>query len=147
MIELSIFLYLILLALVHAKLEIQIEGHDGWARTLPCWRLNMFIVKLIIGKELTGYHTYLFILFLLLFHSPLLFLPFTWQTEALILGCFNLYWILEDFLWFVLNKHYGIKAFRPKRIPWHRRWMLGIPISYWISVILAIIFLSWGIYG
>lgn len=133
----KILLYLLLVASLHAKLEIMIEGKSGWARSLPCWRFNRFITKLILGKEITGYHFYLFLMFLALFHSPLLFLTWTFKTESLILGSFCIYWIIEDFLWFVENKHYTFKAFRKGKISWHKRWFLGFPVSYWISGIIG----------
>ena len=61
---LKLVLFLMWLALVHASWEIQIEGKDGWARELPCWRLNVFFRKLLGGKALTGYHTWMMLLFL-----------------------------------------------------------------------------------
>ena len=37
----KIILYLILLAAIHAKLELQIEGKKaGWALRLSCWRID-----------------------------------------------------------------------------------------------------------
>jgi len=134
----KIILYLILLAAIHAKLEIMIEGKEGWAKSLPCWRLNVFITKLIIGKEITGYHIYLMLMFLLLFHSPFLFLNWTLSGELFVLGLFYIYWILEDFMWFIENKHYGIKSFKRGKISWHQRWFLGLPVSYLISLIIGI---------
>jgi hypothetical protein len=134
----KILLYLFLVASLHALLEIMIEAKEGWARKLPCWRLNVFVTKFIIGKELTGYHCYLMLLFLTLFHSPLLFMSWTPKIEYLIMGTFMYYWIAEDFLWFVYNhKHYGIKAFRKGKIEWHQRWFVGIPVSYWISIVIG----------
>ena len=84
---LIIFLYLIILALIHAKLEIMIEGKKiGWANNLPCWRVDNYLTQLIIGKEITGYHTYLCLMFLLLFHSPILFLGWSLRIESIIMG-------------------------------------------------------------
>jgi len=45
-----------------------------------------------------------------------------------------------DFLWFVINPHYGIKKFRPNCIAWHKRWLLGVPLDYWGSVALSFLF-------
>jgi hypothetical protein len=140
----KIILYLILLAAIHAKLEIMIEGKEGWAKSLPCWRLNVFIIKLIIGKEITGYHTYLMFMFLLLFHSPFLFLNWTLSGELYVLGLFCIYWVLEDFLWFVENKHYGLKNFKKGKILWHNRWVFGLPVSYIISLLIGGLLLWFG---
>jgi hypothetical protein len=142
----AIILYLLLVSVVHAKLEIMVEGDEsgGWARKLPCWRFNVFITKLLIGKEISGYHFYLCLLFFLLFHNIFLFVPWTMNLEFFVLGSFFWYWVFEDFFWFVLNKHYGICKFRKGKILWHIRWFWGLPVSYWISGILGTLFLILG---
>ena len=112
------FLYLLFIACIHAQLEIMIEGKEGWAKKLPCWRLNVFVIKVLLGKELTGYHFYLMILFISLFHGILLVTPWTFGKELLVTGSFFWYWIFEDFLWFLANKHYGLKSFRKGKIKW-----------------------------
>jgi hypothetical protein len=131
---------LIILALIHAKLELQIEGKAGWALRLPCWRISNKFVQLILGKELTGYHFYLLLLFAILFHSPILFISWTLQKECFILGTYCYYWIVEDWFWFLESKYYGIKNFKPGRIFWHKRWFIGLPVSYWGAIILGSIF-------
>jgi len=134
---LSIILYLIILALIHARLEIMIEGKMGWALRLPCWRLNNYVIRLFLGKELTGYHFWMMILFLFLFHSPFLFISITPSRELLTLGLYCWYWIAEDFFWFIESKHYGFRNFKKGRIFWHQRWVFGIPVSYWIGIIIG----------
>jgi hypothetical protein len=129
----KIILYLILLASIHAKLEQMIEGKtEGWASNLPCWKIENKIIKFLFGKSLTGYHYWLFIMFLLLFHSPLLFINWSFKIESLILGFYFLYWVCEDYLWFLENFYYGIRNFKKGRISWHVRWWLKLPVSYWI---------------
>jgi hypothetical protein len=80
-------------------------------------------------------------MFLLIFHSPLLFLDFTWQLESLILGWYFIYWVMEDFAWFAINNVYGIRSFRKGKIWWHRRWFFYLPVSYWSSLIIGGLFL------
>ena len=36
---LVLFLWVVLLAALFAQLEIQIEGDEGWAASLPTWRI------------------------------------------------------------------------------------------------------------
>jgi hypothetical protein len=142
---LKVLTYLTILAALHAKLELAIEGKKtGWAFNLPCWRIDNYITQLLIGKELTGYHFYLCLMFLLLFHSPVLFLPWTLALECFILGSYFIYWVLEDFSWFIENNYYGLKNFRKGRIAWHKRWFLNLPVSYWISLITGGILLWLG---
>lgn len=141
-----IILYLILLAAIHAKLELMIEGKRmGWAFNLPCWRVDNIITRLILGKEITGYHWYMCLMFLLLFHSPFLFITWTLSNELKILGFYFLYWIAEDFLWFIENPYFRFRNFRKGRIYWHKRWIgKRIPVSYLISMIIGSLLLILG---
>ena len=129
----KLILFLIFLAFVHAKWEVQIEGKDGWARELPCWRFNVFFRKLLGGKALTGYHTWMMLLFLTFFHGIFIFLKWDVAIECLTIGFFLWYFVFEDFLWFILNKHYRLKRFLRKDIPWHKRWIGPLPLTYWIG--------------
>jgi len=132
-----IILYLILLASLHAKMELMAEGKSGWGINFPCWRINNRIINFLICKELTGYHFYMCIMFFLLFHSPYLFIKFTLKNELTLMGYFFWYWVIEDFLWFIESKHYGLRSFKKGRIYWHKRWKLGLPVSYWESMIVG----------
>jgi hypothetical protein len=139
-----IILFLIILAILHAKTELMAEGKLGWGLCFPCWRINNRIINLLINKELTGYHFYMLLLFLLMFHSPFLFVDFTLKKELIIMGLFFWYWILEDFFWFLESKHYGLRNFKKGRIYWHKRWKFGLPVSYWESIIIGTILLILG---
>jgi len=133
-------LYLLILAVIHAKLELQIEGKRmGWAFNLPCWKKeNKFIDWLLGKKPLTGYHVWLLIMFLFLFHSIYLFIPLSLKNETILMGLFFWYWIVEDFLWFVENPYYQLRNFKRGRIYWHKRWIgKRIPVSYLISAIIG----------
>lgn len=56
-----------------------------------------------------------------------------------------LFWIAEDFLWFVLNPAYGLGRFTAADIPWHKHWLWLAPTDYWLyfGVLLAMLWLSW----
>jgi len=138
-------LFLILLAAIHAKMELMSEGKMGWGVKFPCWRLNNALIRLLIGKELTGYHFYMCIMFLLLFHSPYLFIAYTLKRELTIMGLYFWYWVFEDFFWFVESKNYGIRNFKPGRIYWHKRWIGKIPVSYWVGMIIGTLLLLGGL--
>ena len=52
-----------------------------------------------------------------------------------------LFWIAEDFLWFVLNPAYGLARFKPEIVHWHKHWLWHAPIDYWIfSLCLCLLF-------
>jgi hypothetical protein len=143
MIKITIFL--LFLAALHAQLELQIEGKKaGWALKLPCWRVNNKFTQLILGKEITGYHFWLLIMYVVIFHSPYLFIPLTLKNELLILGFFCWYWIAEDWFWFLENSLYGLKNFKPGRIFWHKRWIWFLPVSYACGICIGTVLLIIG---
>jgi len=140
-----IIFYLILLAAIHAKMELMSEGKMGWGLRFPCWTINNRIINLLINKPLTGYHFYMCLMFLLLFHSPFLFISWTIKKELTTMGLFFWYWIIEDFMWFAESKYYGLRNFKKGRIYWHRRWFLNfIPVSYAWGMIIGTILLILG---
>jgi len=124
-------------AIAFAKLEIQIEGEAGWARNLPTWRVdNRWTRALLGGRELTGYHLWCHVFVLVMAHAALLNgNDWTWRHEARVVAFIILFWILEDFLWFVFNPRFGIAAFTAERVWWHRgAWWLVMPREYWIGI-------------
>ncbi len=125
-------LFILLVSFALAKLEIEIEGKDGWAAKLPTWRLRNKFTKIIYGKApLTGYHFWLITTILWFLHGVFV-LTLSWDLtlELHILSAFCFIWLVEDFLWFVLNPHYGLKKFTQKDITWHHEWFGSIPLSY-----------------
>jgi hypothetical protein len=144
MIKIAIFL--LILSALHAKLELMIEGKkSGWACKLPCWSIETKISNWLLGnKPLTGYHFWMLIMYLFLFHSPYLFIPLNLKTELIILGFFCWYWVSEDFCWFLENSLYGLRNFKKGRIAWHRRWIWFLPVSYIWGIIIGTILLLLG---
>ena len=136
------FLTVALTATLFALAEIQIEGSHGWAASLPTWRLeNRWTRLLYNSKPLTGYHLYTLLFTLALIHLPfgLGLAPVTWHSEARLLSFFILFWVLEDFLWFIFNPAYGLKKFRPEHIWWHApTWWWLMPREYWISIPIGV---------
>ena len=134
-------LWIALMAFLFAQLEIQIEGPHGWASHLPTWRLpETSPLRLLFGgRPITGYHVFAFAFMAAAFHWPLaLFGHFTLPLEARILASLALFWILEDFLWFVLNPAYGLSRFKKHHIPWHPHWFLGVPVDYLVMSAAAV---------
>jgi hypothetical protein len=88
---------------------------------------------------MTGYHAWAFSLVALFFHFPLIFAgDFSWPAEQRALACIMLFWVSEDFLWFVLNPAFGLGRFGKAHAGWHRHWWMGAPIEYWIFTPLGL---------
>ena len=122
-------LWLFLAALLLALLEIEIEGGIGWAERLPTWQravasfplpLRLVLYTLFGKKPVTGYHLCLVSFTAVLIHGAY-FIGLDWSlgSELGLLSRLILFWLLEDFLWFVMNPKYGLAEFRPGRVWWH----------------------------
>lgn len=138
----------LLLAAFFANVEIQIEGAHGWAASLPTWHVapNLLLDIFWGGREMTGYHAWLFPFMALAFHFPLVAGGhWSWRAEARTLGCLALFWLAEDFLWFVFNPAYGLAHFGPRWVSWHPHWWAGLPVDYWVFSLVAALLLwcSW----
>ena len=132
--------WVILMAFFFAKVEIHIEGESGWAASLPTWRIknHPFFKYLTFGRDLTGYHSWMIGFMVLAFHLPM-FLTGTYSLilEVRTLGCFCLFWVFEDFLWFVLNPAFGLQKFTPQDISWHHHWLWRVPVDYVAFLVLG----------
>jgi len=128
------FFFTAVLAFWFCKVEIQIEGTNGWAKNLPTWRIEDHVLLKIFfgGRAMTGYHAWVISFVVILFHIPFFFVShWDWSLEARTFGGIILFFNIEDFLWFIFNPSYGLKKFKKEFIPWHPRWILGAPIEYW----------------
>ena len=127
----ALWCFVFVLAMVTALMEIQTEGANGWARGLPSWRYAPdWVRRLTSGKEITGYHVYLNLHVWIFFHLPVLFMGFSWMLELTILSLLFMFMVCEDFLWFVLNPHFGWQSFEQKKIWWYTHWFGPFPVEY-----------------
>jgi hypothetical protein len=134
--------YVCLLAFFFANVEIQIEGGDGWAASLPTWRVeNHWLLDIFWGgRAMTGYHAWVFSFMFLIMHLPFFAgMKWDWRMELQILAGIKIFWIMEDFIWFVLNPVYGLEKFSPKHIPWHVEWIWFMPTDYLTFLTTAVI--------
>jgi hypothetical protein len=134
--------YVIVVSGVFSCIEIQSEGKYGWAENFPTWKVNNRFTKLIWGgRPLTGYHFYFVLFIVLISHLPygFGFTSPTLGTELRIISFIILFFLIEDFLWFVLNPAYGIMKFTKEHIWWHApHWWWFMPRDYWIFTPIAI---------
>jgi hypothetical protein len=141
--EHAIFIGFVLLsAWVFALWEVQIEGKHGWAENLPTWRIDTPWVRRFLKRPLTGYHLYAQLFIFIIAHLPfgLNLVPWGFRHELRILAFVLLFWVAEDFLWFICNRAYGIRNFNPQRISWHRdSWWWVAPRDYWLFTPLGIV--------
>jgi hypothetical protein len=125
-----------LFALCHAlaRVEIHIEGAHGWAVNLPTWRWGpKWWLDLTNGKELTGYHVWLTLFLIGMFHLPLFFAGF---SRALWAKCASSYMLVTgawDMQWFVWNPAWGFARLRRGDVPWFKKKLLGLPVDYYMA--------------
>ncbi len=125
-----------------AMLEIQIEGPNGWAAQLPSWRLDNRWTRLLLdGKPLTGYHLFLNLFVAAMAHVVYAVdyrVPFV-STELRVIAFVILLFVLEDWLWFVLNPAFGLRKFRREHIWWHATyWWWIMPRTYWLLLPIGV---------
>ena len=131
------YIFTLALAIITSLWEIQVEGRNGWAKQLPTFRINVFFRTLLGGKPLTGYHIYLLLLFITVFHGGFINELGSLKTELKVLGLVSWFFVVEDALWFMFNPHYTWRRFRKQQIDWHLRWFLGLPYTYWWGMIIG----------
>ena len=139
--------WVLLLAFMFAHVEIEIEGTAGWAVNLPTWRIeHHWLLDLFWGgRPMTGYHAWVFSFMFVFFHFPMVASGrASWRSEAHALGCIMLFWIVEDFLWFVFNPGFGMARFNAIEVVWHKRWLWSAPIEYWMFLPIAALLLWYG---
>jgi hypothetical protein len=134
---LKYFIFTIVVAIITALWEIQIEGGDGWAKKLPTFRINVFFRKLLGNKPLTGYHIFLLLLFITVFHGIFINELGEWRVECKVFGLVSWFFVIEDVLWFMFNPHYRLKNFCKGKIEWHNRWVWCLPLTYWWGMIIG----------
>lgn len=142
-------IYLFIAALVLAYLEVQIEGEHGWASRLPTWRgggqwYARLYRGLLGGKDLTGYHLGVNSFVLLFLHYPFFTgRPWSLSNELWILSLYFLFAFVWDYLWIIINPHYGVIRRRPQTdVWWHRHWWGPFPRDYYFGLILSLAVLS-----
>lgn len=139
-------LFLALWSFLCAMIEVTIEGPVGWALAQPTWRKKSRLYGALMGgKELTGYHLWMFVLPLFLLHMPFVFVRhwgenlWTPAREFEILAYYFLMCAHWDFTWFVLNPHFTLKRFRRGQIWWHQKWVGPVPTDYIAATVLALV--------
>ncbi len=121
-----------------AQVEIEIEGGKGWAEGLPTWRWGPeWFLNLTNGKEVTGYHLWLTLFLIGMFHLPLVFAGFSRELWAKCASSYLLITAVWDLQWFSWNPAWGLKKFRVTPIPWFRRKLFGFPVDYYAAVLAS----------
>ena len=139
-------IFLFILALVLAELEVQIEGKHGWAKELPTWKPDQakwyarWFSRAMNQKEMTGYHLTMFSFVLLILHAPYFYgVNWFWMAELITLSYYFIFIVVWDFLWFVLNPHYALKKFDGIHIWWHKKWIGWLPVDYYGGIAISAI--------
>ncbi len=141
-----LFTWTAVLATLFANVEVQIEGPNGWATNLPTWRIeHHWMLDLFFGgRAMTGYHAWALPTILAFFHLPMVFTcAWSWRLEARAAACYIFFWIWEDALWFVCNPAFGWARLTPEFATWHKHWLLGLPLDYWIFSVVAVALFGW----
>lgn len=137
------FLFSLVMAFVAAKLEINIEGKDGWAKNLPTWKVQNRLTRLVWGEQvITGYHVWFLLFSIGWSQFPfVLGVPWSIALELKILSIMFFAILMEDFFWFLLNPAFGFRKFNSKYATWHLRWLWSVPTWYIKLLVLVVVML------
>lgn len=141
-------LFVWLFALVFAMIEIEVEGPDGWAKNLPT-------PKNVLA-HLSLYHVYMVLLAVVVVSGfvyfrytrpctttttfPLTCRPARPAPHPLLMILFHivLYFLVQDFLWFVLNPKFTVLGYTQANIPWHKPWVGGVPLFNFVGLFVVV---------
>lgn len=127
-------IYLFALCHILGRVEIHIEGAHGWAVNLPTWRWGpKWWLNATNGKEVTGYHVWITLFLIGMFHLPLVFSGFSMALWAKCASSYALITAAWDLQWFVWNPAWGFNALRTRNVPWFQRKVLGLPVDYFVA--------------
>ena len=138
--SLPISIFLFVIAVILAYYEVQIEGPNGWASSLPTWKsTDPKITWIFGGRPVTGYHVSLNLILLLFFHWPIIFRKWSIIFEAKTMASYALLSTIWDFLWFVINPYFGLSKYSSENIWWFSNWFLGIPVDYYFGFFITLL--------
>lgn len=156
--DLILNLYVFIYGLFWAATTASVEGAEGWGRTLPSKQLdekkwyNSFLKIFTLGRPLDLFPLFATITFSISFFLPIIWyfskdLTFSIGNWGELIAYFLIFTLHEDFLWFLINPHFGFHKFKKQFITWHPHWWLGLPREYWVGffVFTVVAFLSRGV--
>lgn len=142
-------LFYFLVALLLALTEIESEGKYGWAEKTETFakKTKRNIFSLYSGATVvTGYHLLLGTFLFLFMHVIYFFgVEFNIVTELILISTFIIWTLFWDFLWFVLNPHYGWKNFTKEKVWWFQEdyWVFNkLPLKYFVQLGIAIFLIA-----
>jgi hypothetical protein len=120
--DLSQPFFFILLGTLWAALEVQIEGEHGWAENLPTSKF--------LNLHFTWYHVVMNAMVLVIIFQNV---KVSWRRPFWTAALF----LIEDFLWFIINPYFGILRYNKQKVTWHK-WVCGMPLGNWISATIML---------
>lgn len=126
--------FVIAFATLWAWMEVEIEGKDGWAVKLPTscaflgwtwYHISMNVIVLLVLYRALRYHWF-----------PAL------HVKLCIFALYVIAWfVIEDLMWFILNRNYGIQKYNKQDVPWHanKPWFAGTFVYNWVVLFIWII--------
>lgn len=117
--------FFITLGTLWAALEVQIEGEHGWAAELPTSKF--------FNTKYTWYHAIMNLMVVVITFQTT---AWSWRLPFWIGGLF----LIEDYLWFLINPYFGIYNYKEEQVPWHTWGLCGcgtcMPQGNWLSAII-----------
>ena len=137
--------FLFVFIVIYALIEIEIEGPDGWAKNLPTPKNFLFHLSL--------YHVYMVTLAILIICAFVYYRDTKQCLEddekstmykirsvvSRILFMAVAFFLLQDFIWFVLNPSFTVSKYTSEHIQWHTSWFMGIPVFNYVGLAFIVL--------
>ena len=116
-------------ATLYSLLEIELEAKEGWCKNLP--------TPVVLGN-FTLYHVLMNIIVIITILK--VYVKDITSIQDLALGIYYIaaWFLIEDFMWFVLNPHFTLAKYKKEEIWWHARrpWYFGIPEHNYVGILV-----------
>ena len=117
---------------LYSLLEIELEAKEGWCKNLP--------TPVVLGN-FTLYHVLMNIIVIISILK--VYVKDITSLEDITQAIFYIaaWFLIEDFMWFVLNPHFTIDKYKKEHIWWHARrpWYFGIPEHNFIGILVMFV--------
>ena len=114
--DIAVFLVIQAAMVFLALIEAYQEDETGWKHNK-----HWFSIRLPMGTQIHAYHVFMFAGLLPIFIFVLPFVLVGWDGHLFLVLLFSYIFgiTLEDFLWFVVNPHFGLGKWNKKHVTWY----------------------------
>ncbi|MCB9362344.1 hypothetical protein H6504_02820 [Candidatus Woesearchaeota archaeon] len=136
--DMFIFLWVCVAMATVGVWESSVEGRKPWDKGKEGWKISFRGYTV-----LTRYHFWLFWVTLpMLLMLPIIVFGFDLHLFGVLCSAYLIGVVIEDFVWFLANPHYGVLRWNSKEVTWYPWVGVGafqIPLYYILTLAVAVL--------